>query len=1260
MNTVHSFEAFAPFLDDEAARRLLAPIGFADPAAASRSVRDLAALPGASAHLGRIWPWLTTALVAAASPDRALTNLTRFVRAVANGPALLARLTDDQRLIEMLVTLFAGSQFLTEILLRNDLDLSRLADRHSLTRLKTADQFAVEAAAVANPTAKSSDAGAGRELAFHSLAGDALDALRRYQRQELLRIGICDLCGLLDLPSVTQQLSNLAEGILRVALDLAARQTDTDLRGFVALALGKLGSGELNYSSDIDLLFLAATDATRYQRLAVRLIAALSEATAEGFLYRVDMRLRPWGAVGPLVATVGGHLKYLQQHARLWEKQALLRGRPIAGDCALGQAFLEQAAGLIFAADHEAVRADVHAMKQRTEARLRELGQSWGEVKLGEGSIRDVEFVVQFLQLIHGAAYPDLRTGATLDLLARLADHGLITADERRILTEGYLFLRTVEHYLQILDYRQTHILPTNPADLRYLAQRLGYTGDEAAHRFVTRYQQHSAAVRAIYQRYLAAPASASGGSAMTTTVGQPSHSVNQAAAELVETQFRQHLARMSPSYAEAFSEAEIRRHADLAARLSDSNPVEVRAEAIGESLWRVTIVAFDYLGELSAICGLLFADGFNIIDGQVFTYDVDAGAGAASTSDRAAGATMTGCGRRKIVDVFTVDSTQAEARAGKGVLGRELWLSYAGNLAALLRLLQGRQQREAQAELAKRVAAAMRSAPMASPTLHPVEITVDNEASDHYTILRISALDTPGFLYEFTNALALNGIYIAQVSVNSIGNRVHDILYVTDAQGRKITDPTRQRELRAATVLVKHFTHLLPHSPNPGAALLHFHEYLGELFRRPSWPDELASLERPEVLAALARLLGVSEFLWDDFLRMQYANLFPVVEDVAGLAAPKPKPALEAELAAELAAAADPQERRRRLNAFKDREMFRIDMRHIMGHTPEFGQFAAELTDLAETVVAAAVGLAWAELTAQYGEPRAADGGPIPLAVCALGKCGGYELGYASDIELMFVYGGPGQTTGPRVLSAAEFFERLVTEFKAAIWARRAGIFEIDLELRPYGNAGSLAVSLDAFRRYFAPGGPAWSYERQALIKLRAIAGDPAFGRHVETLRDMFVYESGAFDVAAMRAMRERQLRHLVTPGAINAKFSPGALVDVEYTVQGLQMIHGRSHPQIRLTNTQAAIQALAQADIISVENAARLSRALLFLRELINALRVVRGNSKDLTVPPEESEEFAFLARRLGYGSEPGRLRADLTHHLEWVRQLNVRLLG
>ncbi len=1255
--------------DEEAASHLAALVGFVEPRAAAKSVRDLALLPGATGPLSDLWPQLVTILANSASPDRAFVNFVRFVLGAADPPWLLDSLASDQRTLEVLITLFAGSQFLAEILLRNEDYLPRLSDRMALAQIKLPAQFAEEARR-----------GHGPDYA------ESLDALRRFQRGELLRIGVSDLCALLDLQSVTQQLSYLAEGVVCAALDLAAQRSRIEPSGFTVLAMGKLGGAELNYSSDIDLLFVADADAASYQPLGERLIAALTQATSEGFLYRVDMRLRPWGAVGPLVVTADGYLKYLRGSARLWEKQALLRARAIAGNIAMGQSFLQQASDLLFTTSREAVRADVHAMKQRTEARLRELGQDWGEVKLGEGSIRDVEFVAQFMQLAHGAGHPELRGGTTLEVLARLAELRFITADEHRVLSEGYVFLRTVEHYLQILEYRQTHILPHHDADLRYLANRLGYGGPEAASRFVTRYQQHSAAVRAIYRRHLASPLEPSGGSAMTMTVGQPPVSPNGNAADPVEAQFRQHLAHMSPSYAEAFTEQEIRRHADLASRLSDSNPVEVRADQIGESLWRVTIVAHDYLGELSASCGLLFADGFNIVDGQVFTYEPqpgreqddhrpggrDQGSGVRGQGSGVMGQPVMGQpppashppsssgARRKIVDVFTVNSTRAESAAGSGVIGKELWLSYAGNLGALLRLLQGRQQREAQGELVKRVALALQGAPAMVPALHPVEIEIDNQASDRYTILRIDAPDTAGFLYEFTNALTLNGVYIAQVSIASAGSRVHDLLYVTDVQGRKITDPNKQRELRSATVLVKHFTHLLPHSPNPEAALQHFNEYMGELIRRPSWPDELASLERPEVLDALARLLGVSEFLWDDFLRMQYANLFPVVEDVGALSSPKNKAQLTAELAEAISAAPDGQVRRERLNAFKDREMFRIDMRHILGHITDFGQFSAELTDLVETVLAGATNLVLDELHAQHGEPRADDGRPISLAVCVLGKCGGYELGYASDIEVMLIYSGAGQTSGPRVISAAEFHEKLVMECNRAIWARREGIFEIDLDLRPYGSAGSLAVSLDAFRRYFALAGAAWSYERQALIKLRAITGNADLGREIEALRDAFVYSGAPFDVAAMRAMRERQLRHLATPGTINAKYSLGGLVDIEYTVQGLQMAHGRNHPEIRLTNTQAAITALAEGGILSDENAARLSEALLFLRELINALRVVRGNSKDLTVPPEEGEEFAFLARRLGYGHESARLRADLSHHMEWVRRLNSRLLG
>ncbi len=160
--------------------------------------------------------------------------------------------------------------------------------------------------------------------------------------------------------------------------------------------------------------------------------------------------------------------------------------------------------------------------------------------------------------------------------------------------------------------------------------------------------------------------------------------------------------------------------------------------------------------------------------------------------------------------------------------------------------------------------------------------------------------------------------------------------------------------------------------------------------------------------------------------------------------------------------------------------------------------------------------------------------------------------------------------------------------------------------------------------------------------------------------MRDSYAYESGPFDVNAMRAMRERQVRHLVTGGTFNAKFSPGGLVDIEYLIQGLQINHGAQNPALRLTNIRDAMSAMHTAGILSEDDYTRLRKAHTFLRWLIDSLRMVRGNSKDVTMPPFGSDEFVFLARRLRYESDAGHLREDLTRYVADVQEINSRLLG
>ena len=1188
-------------LSEDEVRRLLTAANFTDWKQAWSRLREICGGDGAcETAFGEFLPILLVSLSEAATPDGSLINFERFVQSVPDSARLLNYLASNPRAVEILVKLFVGSQFLTEILLRNPEYLERLTNHKRLAEYKSRPEFFHEAE---------------QSIAGATDIDGKLDALRRFQHWELLRIGACDAFGLFDLRYATRQLSLLADSLVQACLTMTAAELNVSPEGFAVLAFGKLGGEELNYSSDIDLVFVTEQDASRCWGMAQQLINALIRPTAEGFLYRVDMRLRPWGRSGSLVNTVDAHIGYLTQHGMPWEKQALLKARVIAGDASVGEMFLERSRPIVFGMPADLVRRNVRDMKSRIEAGLGRQGRTWGEVKSGEGSIRDVEFVTQYLQLVHGAENPAVRSINTLDGLVRLADFGHLHADEYRRLTDGYIFLRTIEHALQIMHGKQVHSLPRETRELTYLARRLDYPD---ADRFVEQYNDHCESIRAIFEKYI-------DGGATAATVEAP---VSETAAS------PRHIAEMEASYVETFSADEIERHALLLERISDEHFIDVESHRLDDGTWQVTIVGYDQPTLLSMICGLLFVYGFNITKGYVFTSEQIA-AGRETASGPAQ--TVVPAGSRRFVNVFVVRPPLED-------LLPEVWIRYQADLTELLRLVRRGQTSKAQGELAKRVAGALRDIPDSAATLFPVEIGLDNDVSPRLTVLSIRADDTIGFLYELANSLALVGVNIERVVVRSKGNRVDDILYVNDSRGEKLTDARQLQELRAAVVLIKHFTHLLPQSPNPEAALLHFRDFLEQLFQQPDWLNELASLERFDVLDALARLLGVSNFLWEDFLRLQHANLFPVVRNPEALTVRKSRERLEQELRERLDQQQEFAARCAALNAFKDREMFRADMRHILGYTTAFGEFSAELTDLAEVVVSAACLICREQLAARFGTPREADGRESPLSICALGKCGGRELGFASDIELMFLYEPGGRTNGTESISTAEYCQRLVEMFRQTIQARQEGIFQIDLRLRPYGRAGILAVSLEAFENYFMPDGAAWPYERQALVKLRPIAGNPEFGKRIVRLRDEMIYTGEPFDVEAMKAMRQRQVAQLVKAGTVNAKLSPGGLVDCEYLVQGLQISHGHRDPLLRTTNTHEAMTALHRAGFLSAEEFEQLQTSYIFLRRLIDALRMVRGHARDLTVPPPDTEEFEFLARRISYGRQPKRLADDL----------------
>ena len=1214
-------------------KKRLTEIGFRDIEGAAVRLKSLSGTENSAECLSR----LLRAITDMAEVDELLVDFERFVLRSGDRRELYQFLIDNPRGLEMLVKLFAGSRYLTETLLRNPSALRQLIQHRLLADLKTREEFVEAALEAARP-----------ETTF----ADKLDALRRYQRSELLRIGACDAFGLVDFRAATVQLSLLADGMIEACLRLVAADLDVDTTGFSVLALGKLGGEELNYSSDIDLIFLSQTpvqpksstkknpgleessiEAPSLMILAQRLIKALQDATGEGFLYRVDMRLRPWGRAGELVVQVPVYLDYLRSQAELWEKQALLKGRVVAGDFSIGRTLLKEAAPLIFGQTADKVRTSIRTAKNQIEAQLERRGRTFGEVKSGSGSIRDIEFIVQLLQLIHGQRVPQIRTANTLDALVRLSDFDLIHADEYRCLTDGYLFLRTIEHALQLLHNRQEHSLPNDPLEMNALARRLDFRDGE---HLLIHYRQHCQAIRAVFEKYVISAATADSDEPKPRSAGVEPASKSDDSGQQTDTSSLTN----NFNYESAFTEEERREHLQVLKTLNPEQPVRVLAQSAGDGAWRVRVLGIDQPGGLSLICGLLFVYGFDIVDGF------------ASTGEHASETDRKKTSRRDFVDVFTVRST-VEA------VMKEVWNRYEADLTELILLSQSGHSHDAHGRLASRVAEALDGSPDLASKPTPLEVSFDNNAHERFTVLHIRGEDTIGFLYELTNALALSGIAIEQVVICSDGSIAADMLYVADAHRHgKIVDQRRLQELQAAIVLIKHFTHLLPGSPNPEAALLHFRSFLSELFQQPDWTEQLSSLERPEVLKALAKVLGVSDFLWEDFLRLQYANLFPVLSDIAGIEEAKSKTLLWRDLAVELSTNLDSVERLQRLNAFKDREMFRIDLRHILGRCSDFDQFAEELTDLAEVVVTTSLQLAEREFHERYGMPRRPDGDRASLVVCALGKCGGREIGFASDVELMFVYDEEGNTDGRRPISNGTFYQRLVESCVHSIVARQEGIFRIDLRLRPYGRSGPVAVSFDAFRRYFDPNGAAWPYERQALIKLRPITGNPALGEKLIALRDRFLYEGPPFDFASMRAMRERQVRQLVASGEFNAKLSPGGLVDIEYLVQAMQITHGARHMSLRVTNTRVAMDEMRRVGVLSDSDHRALRDAYGFFRQLIDALRMVRGDARDLTVPASQGDSFQFLARRLGYGAGPQRLQRDISAHVEAVNDLVRRL--
>ena len=718
----------------------------------------------------------------------------------------------------------------------------------------------------------------------------------------------------------------------------------------------------------------------------------------------------------------------------------------------------------------------------------------------------------------------------------------------------------------------------------------------------------------------------------------------------------RHHLASFPADYFRVFDSTEVSRHLEAMLTLTDDRPVHVRAESECGGVWRVDVVGYDAFQFLSTVCTLLAVSGLSILDGRVFTSQPPPSEPTAPVSRRVPGpkrparpSDPSGPDRRpRIVDVFRVRPLRPQTV-------RPDWEKFQDELRDLTRLLRNDKYEEVNHRLIRRFVAAMGPLEGELDRLEPIDLTIDVDGPAAATAVRVRVRDSFGFLSLTASALALCGIRIVQSEIRTIGDRVDDVLWVTDRWGHKITSEPKLRELRLSLILIEHFSSRLPRATDPEAALVHFSRFATETMARPDWVEEFEALEKPEVLDALVRMLGESHFLWEDYLHAQPENVLHMICDPAEWTRHPGQKQLTADLASALAGANTSERRGIALRRFRDREIFRADLRSILGLSRGQEEFSAELAAVAEVLLRAAYGLALQEAAAQHFQ---GDMNRIPPSIlCALGKFGGRELGFASDLEVMIVYDDRARSGAGAGNGSGGFFDSAVAALRGILGSREGHAFELDFRLRPYGRAGPPATSISTFLDYYRAGGPAWGYERQALIKLRMIAGDPALGREVEDHRDLFVYGPEPLDLEGLRRMRRLQIEQLVLPGTISAKYSPGALVDVEYVVQALQIVHGSRDPGLRSPNTLEALAALGAAGCLDVVKMATLRSSYQFFRLLIDALRVVRDHPKDLTVPGFGTDEFLLLSRRMR-AAGPESLRSDLELWLQETQSIAEEL--
>ena len=980
-------------------------------------------------------PILSASLITP-NPEAALNNFARFTLGTFSRKCVYQLFRDAPFLIQTVIHSFGASTYLSDILIRNPIYFYDIIDTNVMDTQKTREIMYNELSTSLNR--------------FRDIE-QKLRIIRRYKRRESLRIALRDLLHQANIETTTLELSNLAEAALQHCYEIGCNQIMIPKYGtpmnedgtypcrFAVIGMGKLGGFELNFSSDIDLIFVYSDEGKTdkgidnseyYSRLCEFMIKAMSEVTADGYVFRVDIRLRPESSAGVIIRSMESYESYYEGWGDLWERQALIKARPVAGDLVFGDEFIRMIQPFVYQRYLDGVtlneiKIDIRNTKTRIEERL--VGERIDiekHVKLGPGAIRDIEFTVQCLQMIHGGKRNSLCSQNTLETLTALGTNELLQSEEVDALSQAYRFLRRVENAIQIESDQQRYSVPAKLDEATQLARRVGYH-ENSLESFQQDYTKHTSQVRTIFEKVM--------------NVSEPDQ-------------------------------------LDIAVLLNQD------------------------------------------------------------------------------------DNEQIERQLG--------------------------------------------------------QFGFENVREAHRLLRQLA-----------------NG-----------------------GEGQQFSPSVRRTFFKLAPTLLK----CIADAPDPDMALRYFEAFAAKVGARSSYYTMF--MERQGALEAITSVCGSSLYLAD--LLITSPELFDLLTVTSFTEFPKTLIQKQEEVKQILNNSGEAHILSS-LRQYKNDEIWRIALRNILGKA-DLPTTTEELSDLAEAILQQMYQQVDAQLSIEHGTPLNEDGTPVTFAIIAMGKFGGRDLNFSSDLDIMYVYTADGKTTNG--MPNAEYFSILGLELVNQLGGNHGmSIYELDLRLRPYGTGGAIAMPLKAYQNYYDNSAEIW--ERQALTRARVIAGDlEGLGYTYMEMAHSFCYShplspEEIAEIVHTRQRKESQATRKsksrrkrsgkVQKSTANVKSGYGGLVDIEFAVQTLQLIHGTEYKSIRVANTLSAIDRLHEIDVLTESQRVGLSEAYRYLRRVENALRIVHDRALDAL--PTNRTELSQLSRRLGYEEteETSIVEAFMQDYGKWTEK-------